>query len=178
MPALPRLHSLASWLAIAVAVASCHSSFHPLQVAEGCRCSPSQYCHVRPAGSPASRGPGIPATTVECLPFPASCASAPTCACLGRAIDACREELGAFTVLEPRSVGACGECSAEEYCWSDAPTAPMCGLIPARCEETPTCDCFLEARHGLGRLACDEREGRIQAGPLRPAQGAHPAHLE
>jgi hypothetical protein len=160
-----RLHAVALLVAISAAVASCHSSFHPLQVADGCRCSPSQYCHVRPASSPSARGPGTPATTVECLPFPASCASTPTCGCLGRPIDACREELGAFTVLEPRAVGACGECSREEYCWSDGPTAPMCGLIPARCEETPTCDCFLEARHGLGRLACDEREGRIVAGP-------------
>jgi hypothetical protein len=170
---LRRLHALALLLAVSAAVASCHSSLHPLQLAEGCRCSPSQYCHVRP------QGPGTPATTVECLPFPASCANAPTCACLGRPIDACREELGAFTVLEPRAVGACGDCSPEEYCWSDGSAAPMCGVIPARCEETPTCDCFLEARHGLGRLACDQREGRIEARPAHaalPSLPAHPAH--
>jgi hypothetical protein len=114
----------------------------------------------------------VRATTVECLPFPAQCATAPTCACLGRPIDACREELGAFTVLEPRAVGGCSDCSAEEYCWhppnaGDGAPSPMCGLIPARCEDKPTCECFLEARHGLGHLSCDERQGRIEAGPAR-----------
>ncbi|HEX3345721.1 MAG TPA: hypothetical protein VHS09_14155, partial [Polyangiaceae bacterium] len=83
---------------------------------------------------------------------------------------ACREELGAFTVLEPRAVAGCGECSpTEEYCWTDGSTSPMCGVIPARCEETPTCDCLLEARHGLGRLVCDQREGRLVAGPAGAA---------
>lgn len=159
VPTLKRLAVVVPWLGLLAAVASCHSSVHPLAVAEGCRCSPSQYCHVR-------------ATTVECLPIPAACAKAPTCGCLGRPIDACREELGAFTVLEPRSVGACGECSAEEYCWSDGSASPMCGVIPARCEETPTCDCFLEARHGLGHLVCEQHEGRIEA---RPAEAALPS---
>jgi hypothetical protein len=84
---------------------------------------------------------------------------------MGRPIDACREELGAFTVLEPRPVAACGDCSAEEYCWVARPSGTMCGLIPARCEDTPTCECFLEARHGLGPLFCNERHGRIEAGP-------------
>jgi hypothetical protein len=65
-------------------------------------------------------------------------------------------------------VAACDECSREEYCWRPRPDAAerMCGVIPARCEDTPTCECFLEARHGLGRLACDDREGRILAGPV------------
>jgi hypothetical protein len=144
-------------LAIAAAIASCHASLHPLQVAEACHCSPSQYCHVR-------------AAAFECLPLPSSCAGTPSCRCLGRPLDACREELGAFTVLEPRPVSACTDCSAEEYCWSDGSSPPMCGVIPARCEETPTCDCFLEARHGLGRLTCDQREGRLVAGP-RDAPG-------
>lgn len=117
-----------------------------------------QYCHVSAAGA------------AECRAFPPSCADKPACGCLGRPIDACREELGAFTVLEPRSVAECSDCSAEEYCWIPPPAGiagatRMCGLIPARCEDTPTCDCFLEARHGLGPLFCNEKHGRIEAGP-------------
>jgi hypothetical protein len=148
-------------------VASCRSSFHPLVAAEVCHCSPSQYCHVRACSSEATQA------LVECLPIPDRCASSPTCGCLGRPIDACREELGAFTVLEPREVGGCDECSPEEYCWMPAgPASPRCGVVPARCEETPTCDCFLQARHGLGPLECAERQGRIVAGPAqaRPAR--------
>jgi hypothetical protein len=153
---LPRsLLVLAIGIPTALAAASCHASFHPLELAEACHCSPREYCHVRPT------------TTAECLPLPARCANAPSCACLGRPIDACREELGAFTVLEPRQVAACDECSREEYCWRpDGPGAgSLCGVIPARCEDTPTCECFVEARHFLGTLSCNMRSGRIEAGP-------------
>jgi len=143
-------------LATALAAASCHGGYHPLQAAEACRCTPSQYCHVRP-GTPA-----------ECLPMPQACAASPSCSCLGRPIDACREELGAFTVLEPRPVSRCDDCSPEEYCWKqgDDAAGPMCRLLPARCDDTPTCDCLLQT-HARGRLVCDERQGRIEAGPAR-----------
>jgi hypothetical protein len=145
-------------------VASCHASYHPLHVADSCHCTPQQYCRVRQAPSAGAAGGG----GVECLPFPAQCAASPSCACLGRPIDACREELGAFTVLEPRPVAACDDCSSEEYCWRPHPDAAerVCGVIPARCEDTPTCACFVEARHGLGRIACEDRGGRIEAGPI------------
>jgi hypothetical protein len=140
----------------ALVVASCHAGYHPMQAAEACRCTPSQYCHVRP-GAPA-----------ECLPVPQACAGSPSCSCLGRPIDACREELGAFTILEPRPVGRCDDCSSEEYCWkqggSDAASGPMCRLLPARCDDTPTCECLLQTHV---HLVCDERQGRIEAGPAR-----------
>jgi hypothetical protein len=165
-----RLLAAALVLLAVPVVASCGASFHPLVAAEACRCNPQQYCHVKPAAGGGGRA------TVECLPFPASCAASPSCGCLGRPIDACREELGAFTLLEPRAVGACDDCSPEEYCWRPRPDAAdrMCGLIPARCEDTPTCECLLEARHGLGRLACDDRGGRIQAGPVAAATLTRP----
>ena len=162
MPAPTRLARLVAFplaLAAALAVVSCHGGYHAMQAADSCRCTPSQYCHVRPG------------TAAECLPLPQACASSPSCSCLGRPVDACREELGAFTVLEPRNVGRCDECSAEEYCWrqesrDNARSGPMCRLLPARCDDTPTCDCLMQT-HTPGRVACEERQGRIEAGPVR-----------
>jgi hypothetical protein len=142
---------LAPSLAAALAVASCHSGYRPLQVADACRCSPSQYCHVR-AGSPA-----------ECLPLPPACGASPGCACVGRRIDACREELGALTVIEPRTVARCDECSADEYCWHAGDAQPLCRVMPARCEDAPSCDCLLTASRG--GVACEQRQGRLEAGP-------------
>lgn len=162
MVALRRLALAGSGLLALLIVSSCRSAFHPLVAADACHCTPSQYCHVRPSSSPATQA------LVECLAMPQPCASNPSCGCLGRPIDACREELGAFTVLEPRPVAACDECSPEEYCRTavDASgTSRTCGLIPARCEDTPTCDCFLQARRGLGPMKCDERQGRLEVGP-------------
>jgi len=154
MPGLPRLAACVLTLAVVLPVASCRGGVHPLAAAEACRCSPREYCHVRPGAG------------ADCLPLPAACASAPTCACVGRPIDACREELGAFTVLEPRPVARCEECAAEEYCWKQGGEAgPMCRVLPARCDETPTCACLVEAR--AGRVMCDEREGRLEATPAR-----------
>jgi hypothetical protein len=137
---------------VVLAVASCHGGYHPLEAAAACRCTPSQYCHVRATG------------TAECLPFPATCADPPACACLGRRVDACREELGAFTILEPRAVSACDDCSSEEYCYGGGGAETrMCRLIPARCEDTPTCECLMQA-HGVA--SCNERHGRIEVGAL------------
>jgi hypothetical protein len=109
--------------------------------------------------------PGSDTAPTECLPFPAACGGQPSCGCLGRPIDACREELGAFTILEPRGVARCDACSAEEYCWTES--TPMCRLIPARCEDTPTCDCLLATHRNPDSLRCDQRQGRIEAGPSR-----------
>jgi hypothetical protein len=144
----------------ALAASSCHASYHPLQAAEACRCSPREYCNVRPSAG------------VQCLPLPARCGDAPSCACLGRPIDACREELGALTVLEPRPVPACDECSSEEYCWmpEGRGAGAMCGVIPARCEDTPTCECFVEARRVMGHLSCSVKSGRIEASPAPEVQ--------
>jgi hypothetical protein len=153
MPAPSRLAACA--LAILLPVASCGGGYRPLQAAEACRCSPRQYCHVR-AGAPP-----------ECLPLPAACASSPGCTCVGRPTDACREELGALTVLEPRPVTRCGECSADEYCWKQG-GEPVCRVLPARCDDTPTCDCLIEAR--AGRVVCDRREGRLEAEPAGPSR--------
>ncbi len=169
MRTLPRRLSLAPLallapLAVVAAVlSSCHG-VHPLEIAESCRCSPREYCHVRPASRAGEPRP----STVECLPLPSQCHDPPSCACLGRPVDACREELGAFTVIEPRAVNACGECATEEYCWlgeTPAPAQshgpPLCRLLPARCETTPTCACLQEARQ-LRPLACTEQSGRIE----------------
>jgi hypothetical protein len=135
----------------AIALADCNQTFHPLEAAEECRCSPSQYCRVR----------GDTHAT-ECVAMPTTCPDPPTCGCLGSPLDACREELGRFTVLEQRTVSSCDECSREEYCWL-AGQSPTCGVIPARCDDTPTCDCLVEARRGLGHLVCNERHGRLEA---------------
>ena len=136
---------------------SCHA-VHPLEIADGCRCSPGQYCHVRPP----SRGASESVAAIECLPMPGACGDRPTCGCLGRPLDACREELGAFTVIEPRAVNDCGDCQSEEYCWHEASGAPLCRLVPARCEATPTCACLTEARSSRA-ASCSERHGRIEA---------------
>jgi hypothetical protein len=151
-------------LVAALPFGGCRASYHPLEAAAACHCSPLEYCRVR-----ATSGAGA---AVECVAFPAACAASPSCGCIGRPIDACREELGAFTVLEPRSAPRCDDCAREEYCWVPDESAPgrMCGLIPARCEDTPTCDCLLGARHGLGAVTCNERQGRIEAGPRREMQ--------
>ena len=152
---------------LAATLASCHA-IHPLEIVDGCRCSPSEYCLVRPASSPDARGPGVVTTSsLACKPLPKACGDTPSCACLGRPIDACREELGAFTVLEPRSVAVCDECSTEEYCWQGEGSGhtPSCRLIPARCESTPTCACLQESRRPV---ACNERRGRIEASAAGP----------
>jgi hypothetical protein len=138
--------------AATLTMASCHSGYRPLQVADACHCSPTQYCHVR-AGSPA-----------ECLPLPAACGSSPGCACVGRRVDACREELGAIAVIEPRAVVRCDDCGAEEYCWHEVGASQtLCRVMPARCEDSPTCDCLLMTSRG--GVSCEERQGRIEAGP-------------
>jgi hypothetical protein len=150
-----RLITLAALISGLAAMASCRA-VHPLEIADGCRCSPSEYCHVRP---PSGREH---TARIECLAMPRTCGDPPTCACLGRPIDACREELGAFTVIEPRAVSGCDDCATEEYCWHETGAAPMCRLLPARCESSPTCACLTEAR-SLRPVSCNERNGRIEA---------------
>jgi hypothetical protein len=145
---------------LAVALASCHA-IRPLEIADArCHCSSSSYCRVRPMPEGANAR-----FDIACVPLPPTCLDTPTCGCVGRPIDACREELGAITLIEPREVPACDACSSEEYCWRAATT--MCRVIPARCEEKPSCGCLLQVGQTRS-VSCSEEHGAIiatQSGP-------------
>jgi hypothetical protein len=169
--ACPMAHMRVPWIALALAavLASCHTAYRPFEIAERCGCAVNQYCRVKPASSPASGEEA--STSVDCLPIPTSCSDPPTCACLGRSDDACREELGRFWVFERRGVADCSDCTGEEYCWTIAPTAGApthhaCGLLPPQCEDDASCACFERARHLVNRVACQVRDGRIEASPV------------
>jgi hypothetical protein len=167
--------AIPAWLATAIALASCHTSYHAFEIADSCGCRPDQYCRVAP--SDASRAAARSAESgmaTECLPMPTTCSDPPTCACLGRPQDACREELGRFWVFERRPVATCDRCSNEEYCLtadahgrSDATPAHLCGLLPPQCEDQSSCDCL--TRHtqpASGHFACDDHSGRVEVSLL------------
>ena len=151
-------------LAVPLAIASCHASYHPFEVADACDCGRNEYCRIAPASGP----PGAP-TRHECVAIPASCSDPPTCACLGRPEDACREELGRFWVFERRPVASCGECAEEEYCSDGAATDPArhrCALLPAQCDGEPTCACVARAHRALAAASCSDRGGRVEIGQV------------
>jgi len=148
----------ATWLV------SCHSTYKPFEVADSCRCAVDRYCRI------ASAGPSAPPTT-ECLPVPATC-DPPSCSCLGRRIDACREELGRVWIFERRPVVACGECSGDEYCLSVPGPAlepqHQCGLLPPQCEDDASCGCLARIQHGSASVTCAERGGRLELSLASP----------
>jgi hypothetical protein len=140
---------------ILVAVAACQAQYRPLEIADGCACSPSEYCRV---SAPSA---GLSAR-VDCEPLPATCALHPTCDCVGTPNDACRDYDGHLTLLPARAVATCDACSGEELCLEGTSPSPVCRLFPPRCESSPTCDCVLESRNAAN-LACAERRGRVVA---------------
>ncbi len=144
--------------ALAVCLASCHAAYHPSEIADSCGCGRDQYCRIHTAGS---------SEATECLPIPAKCSDPPTCACLGRPVDACREELGRFWVFERRAVAACDACSSEEYCMTAA-AGHQCALLPPQCEDESTCACFTRVRRSAEVFSCDDRSGRIEVSQLSP----------
>ena len=143
----------ALWVAIVgVVVVACHAQVRPLDVAERCACSPSQYCKV--VGE-----------TATCLALPLACGSRPTCDCVGDRADACRDEDGRITLLPTRQARSCDECSRDEYC-VEGTNAATCRVLPPECDEKRTCACFLGARGHAARFACDERAGHVVARAL------------
>lgn len=151
--------ALALVAAVAAVLGACHGSYHAFDVADRCGCGVREYCDIKPASSSAG-------SRTQCLPLPASCPDPPTCQCLGRREDACREELGRFWVFEPRDVDGCGDCTSEEYCTTGRPgsggsSAHRCRLLPPQCEDQPTCACVLHP----GRMVCSScngHDGRIE----------------
>jgi hypothetical protein len=151
-------------VAVPLAMASCHATYRPFDVADACNCGQNEYCRITSASVSSAA-----ATRHECQPIPDHCTDPPTCACLGRREDACREELGRFWVFEPRPVAGCGECADEEYCSSatghDA-TPVLCALLPAQCDGEPTCACIARAHHALAATSCTDRGGRVELGSV------------
>jgi hypothetical protein len=139
-------------VAIVTVALACHSQYHPLDVADECACTPSQYCKV-------SGG------TAQCIALPMSCGDRPTCDCVGDPHDACRDEDGRITLLPARQARSCDECSKEEYCFESA-GGSACRVLPPECDATRTCACFLGARNHSARFACDERAGHVVAHAL------------
>jgi hypothetical protein len=150
-------------VALALAVASCHASYRPFDVADSCACGRNQYCRIAAAPGASS---GVPRH--ECLSIPDRCSDPPTCACLGHPEDGCREELGRFWVFERRPVAGCGECADEEYCssevGSDSTARHRCALLPPQCEEGPTCGCLARVRHATAGASCTDHGGRVEIG--------------
>jgi hypothetical protein len=134
-----------------IAVA-CHTQYRPLDVAERCACSPSQYCKVVGASA-------------TCLALPLACGARPSCDCVGDRRDACRDEDGRITLLPTREARSCDACSSEEYCFEDA-GGSACRVLPPECDATRTCACFLGARGHSARFACAERAGHVVAHAL------------
>ncbi len=146
------MRSALALLVIVMIAAACHAQVRPLDVAERCACSPSEYCKV--AGESAT-----------CLALPLSCGNRPSCDCVGERRDACRDEDGRITLLRARETRSCDECSGEEYCVEETHGA-ICRVLPPECDEKRTCACFLGARNHSARFACDERAGHLVARAL------------
>ncbi len=156
--------------AAAVCIVSCHAAYKPFEVADSCGCAIDHYCRI------SSAAPSAPPTT-ECLPIPAAC-DPPSCSCLGRRVDACREELGRVWVFERRPVAACDDCSGEEYCLSVPGPARepqhACGLLPPQCEDDASCGCLARLRLGAEATTCAQHGGRIELSLVSPSPSPSP----
>jgi hypothetical protein len=150
--------------AVAACIASCHASYKPFDVADSCHCAVDHYCRISGAS------PSAPPTT-ECVAIPATC-DPPSCSCVGRPVDACREELGRIWVFARRPVVGCDQCSGEEYCLStpEPARAPRheCGLLPPQCEEGASCGCLASLQRGPGAVTCSESGGRVELSLASP----------
>lgn len=157
--------------AAAACIVSCHAAYKPFEVADSCACAIDHYCRISRAA------PSAPPTT-ECLPIPPAC-DPPSCSCVGRRVDACREELGRIWVFERRPVAACDDCSGEEYCLSVPGPARepqhACGLLPPQCEgDDASCGCLARLRLGAEATSCAEHGGRIELSLASPSPSSSP----